>query len=380
MFSYRATLLYTWLWITRIRTTLARCPTAECSSRIASGHHAPCPNDSVVVNNNNLGDTSDLIPWVQCGREPPCVFWMYLTGAKCSSWTEDKDWPTYDPVTPRNSSWYNVVHFLQNYAVNKSIILAGDSLMNIFFAALLCEASRYGLTVHSTYEEWHKSGRRDWNVGLLPPAVEAFAKDAERINCKFWTVAPNSKWGFIGETNTTFFFQSHEPWESLQACIPLADLVFVNYGLHVHDLSTFDNEMKSLFDVLSLYNNHPGKVAVFRELAAQHFEGVGSFSQSAGGSSNMVCARMPDSVVYDNFIWHQNVILAAHAARVGNVPILPNYNISIDRWMMHDGPLCGFYGNRDCYDCTHECITPRYAASLIDSWYHIVREKLMARL
>lgn len=101
--------------------------------------HAPCPADAV----------HDGVPLVQCDRSPPCVRWSYMTIEKCAELKRDESWPTHDDRIQRLGHWVSMRHLATKYLLNKRVFIVGDSISNLWYRGLACEAARHGLTVTS---------------------------------------------------------------------------------------------------------------------------------------------------------------------------------------------------------------------------------------
>jgi hypothetical protein len=119
-----------------------------------------------------------------------------------------------------------------------------------------------------------------------------------------------------------------------------------------------------------VFNQRKHKLAIFRETSAQLFPESGAYTPGANKNSDALCAPMSPDVAHDNFVARQNQFVHSSADELGNVPVMPFYNITLDRYNSLEQRFCEFDARRfnpeaACLDCTHFCATPTFWA------YHV---------
>ena len=290
-----------------------------------------CPSDAI----SKLGEEE-----VQCNRTPPCIRWSWLTPAKCASMPLDSDWPTHDPVLPRQPDWKDVRSLLNHFLHGKRLLLVGDSISNNLYHGLKCEAARAGLRLV------------EQNDALVTSVVPT------RIGIAGFRVV---------DTNTTVSIAMDQHAKNTDALLNFTDVAIVNFGLHFLDDAAFQAKAHSVFHLMSAFNvRHRGsarrrRLALYRETSAQSFAGTGAFSNV----SDATCAPMSGDVRETNRVARFNAEARRHAeAHRPTVPIVPFYDVMAQRSnLMEERFRCPFVLRKDpkmvCNpDCTHPCISP----------------------
>jgi hypothetical protein len=235
----------------------------------------------------------------------------------------DHEWPTYDPYVRRNRSWVSAHDLFHNHLRDKTLTLVGDSINNLWFHAILCEAARHGLTIR-------------------PPAHIVATN----------TTILQMGWGKPSRADT-------------EAYLAASDVLVVNYGLHYHNEAEYAVDMHGVLADLGEFNKRPGKQALFRETSAQAFAKTGAYA----GVTTMGCAPTPLAATHDNLVYRQNEFIRRAAPTYG-VPVLPFYEETLPRWNMREEKFCEAEARRErpeaeCTDCTHLCYTPTFWAERV---------------
>lgn len=325
---------------------------------VAAWAHAPCPPDAV----------RDGLPLVQCDRSPPCVRWSYMTVEKCAELKRDESWPTYDEHIRRNGHWASMRHLVHKHLQNKRLFIVGDSISNLWYRGLTCEAARHGLTVAG----WSA------DLALLRHQVQAYAQDT-------WLgePLPGQECVAFVETNTTLCLRGWHKFKAsdTDANLALADVLLVNYALHYSNMGEYQTDMSALMAKMRDFNQRKRKLAVFRETSAQLFPNGGAYSPGAHKNADALCAPMNPSVMYDNFVWKQNEYVRSAARAAGDVPVLAFYNVTLDRWNSLEQRFCEFEARKSnpegaCLDCTHLCTTPTFWAYHVQALYELLEKHM----
>lgn len=132
-------------------------------------------------------------------------------------------------------------------------------------------------------------------------------------------------------------------------------------------------DMRRMFELLSAWSADGGaagggggrKVAVVREVTAQHFPGSGSYETWEQGHpaspDECRCEALPEALRQANPVALQNRLLRSLAAENPTVGLMEAYELTAGRWGMHVEGSCDVRsGQWKCYcDCTHFCYTPQ---------------------
>lgn len=230
---------------------------------------------------------------------------------------------------------------LHEHVLGKTLMVVGDSITNLVYHGLVCEAARHGLTVTDDH-----------------PRLQAFVRQFSAVPKDQWVGegAPH-QYTYVVETDSII---AHKGWAKSShtdtaAFLSLADIVVVNYGLHYNQMEEYLDAMDQLFKQFKDFNAMPGKNALFREISAQAFENTGAYTPGAdkvGGG----CAPTPEAA-FDNFVVQQNALVATLAHK-HQVPMLGFYNTTLPRWNSREERFCEFEGRRNnpeavCLDCKH---------------------------
>ena len=306
--------------------------------------YAPCPADAV----------RDGVPLVQCERSPPCVRWSYMTVEKCAELKRDESWPTYDEHVQRHGHWVSMRHVAHKHLQNKRLFIVGDSISNLWYRGLTCEAARHGLTVAG----WSQ------DVMRLRQQVAAYPQDT-------WLgePLPGQECVAFVETNTTLCLRGWHKFKAsdMDANLALADVLLVNYALHYSNMEEYQADMRHMLEKMRDFNRLKHKLAAFRETSAQLFPETGAYTPGANKNADALCSPMKPEVMYTNFVWRQNEYVRSVADELGDVPVVPFYNVTLPRWNSLEQRYCEFEARRDnpdgaCLDCTHLCTTPTFWA------------------
>ena len=313
---------------------LAACLVAHAS---ASLHYAACPDDAVDENGH---------PQVQCGREPPCVRFSYLTKERCrGQLRSDSGWPTADAHVPREAGWATAADLLATHVRNKTLLVVGDSVTHGWYAGLLCEISRSGLTIVDD---------------VLHPRLRALTHAVS--GTVGWERVPVEE-VYVEETGSVLAYKGYgmpSPADT-QAILNVSDVLLINYGVHYHDLRTYEADMALHFEALGDFNRQPCKAAIFREVSMQAFTSTGEYTPGAEKATER-CSATPPEVAATTLIAQQNEVVSRLGA-LHKVPVLPFFNLSLARWDSYEEKYCEIVQRRagnpsPCTDCSHFCMSP----------------------
>jgi len=293
---------------------------------------------------------------VQCGRDPPCVRHTYLTAERCrGTLRADGGWPTHDAHVQREQGWASAGDLLHAHARNRTVLVVGDSVAHGWYAGLLCEVTRSGLTVSDDVHH---------------PALRALQA----------AVAMQSGWdhhpvnlAHVAETGSVLAYKGYAKPSARDsdALLAVADVLLINYGSHYDSIGDYEEDMGELFEALGDFQRQPCKAVVFRETAAQGVETEGPASRRCGPG---LAEPRPD-----NLRWAQNE-LVQRLGRQHRVPILGYYNDSLARWAGYEEKYCeiaqaravaaagGEASNVACTDCTNFCMSPTWTAKNVHDW------------
>lgn len=300
------------------------------------------------------GAVVDRRPHVQCDRAPPCIRWSWLTEQRCAERPRDEDWLPYsDPDLVRTTHWVPIRHLFHTKLRSKRVWVVGDSINNLVYSGLLCEAARHKM--HYAIDQ----------------QMTTLFKSPEYASTWF-PDAPYSA-HYFPDTNTTLIQKGwhHYNRTDFTSILSLSDVVLVNYALHYHDMLEYEEKMKEMFQQL---NEWPGQ-AFFRETGPQFFENTGAYTRPNTGDSGYTCAPMTDNVVWNNQIHHQNEIVRRISPT--RVAIIPFYNLTLNRWRQMEGRYCQAEARASgesestCLDCTHFCFSPVLWSAFVDRWFHL---------
>lgn len=311
---------------------------------LTEARHAACPADAI----SDLGE-----PVVACDRDPPCINWRWTTIATCSRLRLDSAWPTRDEVLSRDPLWHSARALFTDFLRDRSLLLVGDSLTNLVFYGLRCEAARLGLTVTDDNRA-HSPG-----VSLQTFAVAETNSSVSQARLQHLGREPD-----VGK---------------LPALLASADVVVVNNGLHVPDELEYQALLSTVLGDMAAYNRRfplGERVALFRESSAQLFHGTGSWAgvNASFGAGGSPCAPLSPSVLATNRVSSFNAILHREAAALG-LHVLPFFELSVNRSNQMEGFFrCPFLLRHKpeavCNpDCTHMCLTPTLFARHVHDLY-----------
>ena len=333
------------------------------------------------------------LPLVQCWRRPACVRHNYLTRARCEARPLDSDWaPAEDApdsaaaqLAVQAGEAASLAALAERFFGNRTVLLTGDSVTESVWDFLLCQAAREGLHPVRALAGGNQANARRVDAALTA-RLETFMA---RRNAATW---PGERAGggpsdvvLLPRTGTILARKGASAYNhtDMASQLALADVLIVNYGLHYAFITDaqkaeYAADMGVLMAQVQAAAKQPGRAILFRETAAQHFAGTGSYdSWQQAHPSNITaceCAPMPPEVARTNLVVGYNVaVTAAHrAAAARDVRLLPFYALTQDRHFGHEASYCSFVQRHvphGCCDCTHMCYTPQLARALVAQIY-----------
>jgi hypothetical protein len=241
---------------------------------------------------------------------------------------------------------------LREHASDRTLFLLGDSVSNLWFHALVCEATRVGLSVRKNESPSFKAAYARHRPDALGWTPDHFHVEETR------STVVKMGWGRPSEADTAAAFAT-------------GDTVVVNYGLHYDNETEYVADMSVFLSLLGDFGRLPGKVALFSETSAQSFAVTGAYVKGASS-----CAPTPPEVARDNLVYRQNLAVRRLAALHG-VPVVPFYDATLPRWNLREEKYCEVAARRhapeaECTDCTHLCYTPTFWAAQVDALHGAV--------
>ncbi len=171
----------------------------------------------------------------------------------------------------------SVIDLIRVLPRGSTIGVLGDSFMQSVLDAMACELRRLGRPDSAGFIKWDRvlatAGQHD--------------EDSKHQRYNWARSAPNAAIGAPGWFVLTQMYYNEREVEKLLAA---SDLVIINYGLHycqparpgadeacMGQFHRYEAEMVRLFDRLQRFATAEGKVkvAIFQEVSAQHFPGIG---------------------------------------------------------------------------------------------------------
>ena len=340
-------------------------------------------------------ENGTILPLVQCWRRPACVRHTYLTRKRCQARPLDSDWaPAEDApdsaaaqLAAQAGEAGSFAALAERFFTNRTVLLTGDSVTEGVWDFLLCQAAREGLRpVRAVAGGHHQSSAVRRVDAALAARLETFLA---RRNATTW---PGLRAGdeprdvvLLPHSGTVIARKGASAYNytDMASQLTVADVVVVNYGLHYAFVSDaqkteYAADMGALMAQVQAAAQQPGRAVLFRETAAQHFAGTGSYeSWKQAHPSNITscaCAPMPPEVARTNLVTGYNVAVAAalRAAAARDVRLLPFYALTQDRDFGHEASYCSFVQRNEphgCCDCTHMCFTPQLARAIVAQMY-----------
>ena len=327
-------------------------------------------------------------PLVQCWRTPACVRHSYLTAARCEVRPLDADWAPANDAPDTAAARFaaqagaatSLAALAERFFANRTVMFTGDSVTEGLWDFLLCQAAREGLRPLKVPE--HGSPLTD--DAALAARLETFLA---RRDAAPWAVTTHvgerprhvallPRSGTILVRKPTYHYNDTD----LAAQLALADVLVLNYGLHSAfgsqgEQAAYAADMAAALAQAQHAAALPGRAVVFRETAAQHFQGTGGFtswSQAHPSNVSVACECTPMTVETErsNAVAGRNdAVAAAHASVAAtDVRLQPFYALTADRHFGHEAAFCAFVQRgaaTGCCDCTHMCYTPALARALV---------------
>ena len=373
------------------RCSALACLLALALLRAPAAAAAPplCEDDRWTEASVDALENGTARPLVQCWRTPACVRHSYLTPARCAARPLDADWAPADDAPGTAAARFaaaaggatSLAALADRFFANRTVMFTGDSVTEGLWDFLLCQAAREGLAPVKVPE--HGSPPVDVDAGLAA-RLETFLarRDAApwavntHVGERPRHVALLPRSGTILVRKPTYHYEATD----LAAQLSLADVLIVNYGLHsafgsAEEQAAYGADMAAAFAQAQQAAAQPGRAVVFRETAAQHFQGTGGFVSWAQAHPSNVsvaceCTAMTAETERSNAVAGRNgAVAAAHAsAAAPDVRVQPFYALTADRHFGHEAAFCAFVQRgaaTGCCDCTHMCYAPALARALV---------------
>ena len=253
----------------------------------------------------------------------------------------------------------------------RSIVFLGDSVGGQYWQAFEDMLRREGVTCWSARESDANGGflfddvASKW-LQLLPPDMQTMMGN-DRGACR------QRRCGSPDE-NLLITRVEMQPFEYLRArkdylvtfvkyLHPVVDAISFNHGLHVMP-SEMAAMLKMTLPLLDGFGSRPGKLAIFREVTAQHFvtssAGLSTGSCEDRSSDGIGCASAPGAHPGRNVYLHRMV-----SSTYRNIHVEQLWEVTRDRGDMHV-----VANTAGATDCTHFCFCPLFWEGVFTSLYN----------
>ena len=270
----------------------------------------------------------------------------------------DEDWPTVDVHLQRNDRTKTITNVTALLG-SRRVAIVGASLVRQTIGAVQCQLEAAGL-------------RRDHELQWRHWGWATFTQDNQ------------------GCDNVTSM-EAATRVEKLRAsgCVPRgskfarllswADVVVIAYNPqhYAGSLAWWRFDLEIMLPMLASFARQPGKLAVIREPAAQHFAG-GAFEPKYAlyaSETRGCCVPLSPAEAHSNFNYDATLAVHELVAQMGGgrVRVLPWYNLTLSRWQAHVGTRASCFERKHVEkfgraiwtrsttcgcDCTHFCYTP----------------------
>jgi hypothetical protein len=318
-----------------------------------------------------------------CARQPACVVHTHLSRARCTSRARVDDWPALPHTSPLDAA--SVRALLGGHVQNQTLVLVGDSITEGIWDWLICESHREGLRSIRLDDTERGTGR-----GLIDVHVQSLReprfRDAVR---RFWDGWFGEAWGPDGpplamdvrafafpETRSHLVLRKIARFQRQDAAalLRLGDVFVFNFGLHydVESSEAVQHFEASMREMAQLFAQSE-KTVLYRETAAQHFRGTGSFTswaQAHLGESACGCEPTPAAAEATNKLRRMNdVVRRELESQAPRVRVLSFYDFTALLHYAHEEDYCAhetpLKRQQGCCDCSHFCYTPQLAGHVI---------------
>ncbi len=330
----------------------------SCASPEADGRAAPCiyepffhfPRGFESMGAEELArHYKVVVPFVQCRLRP-----------------RDEDWPTHEAYLQRTPDVRDIRDVLKLLGHGR-VTFVGASLARATLGAIACAMESRGI-------------RRGREAQFGPWGWATFSED--NGGCRNFTAIRRSvplQQRVQALRDAGCLRRGRKFAEMLNR----TDVVIVGYNPQHYE--TLDDwwrlDLATMLPLLQEFATRPGKLAVLREPAAQHFAGgeyrahALSFVSSTKGCCNPISTDSPS-----NYNWRATLMMRRLARKLApDVRILPWYNVTAVRWGAHVGTRASCFSrqraagggeewarDKGCgCDCTHFCYTPLFYDSTI---------------
>eukprot|EP00966_Prymnesium_polylepis_P015017 346915-Prymnesium_polylepis.1 len=363
-------------------------PRAACDATfarlVAQPHHWPGPPEfDEPARRALLGEK------LQCARpptmSPTCVRHDFLHEEWCRSRRRGEQWPELgrDPAFGR---WpeHSMADVVRDLLRNKTIFFAGDSIEVELFDFGRCALWREGLAMQSQYRE----------------AFFDFAAVHALGHMKEFLVVPEYR-AALQLTDIGHLLPSRRDPGSISSVFAFADIVLASFGLHFSGVpwAQFEAKMVETWTQLNEFGARPGKLALYREVPLQHFQGTGHYDAGAysrrygkDAAARASCECEAQEQQYNrgvrNATWWpcdrnkrcptprgMNDLFRNLTRRFPHVRLVPFEALTRPRHKTHVGADKG----ANC-DCTHSCWTPEFADAFATGLYGVIEEGLRERV
>lgn len=321
-------------------------------------------------------ERGDRNPEVQCWRDPPCIRWSYATIERCRARKLDTEWPTWDPYLKDSDDLHSFQDLVETYFRGKTVFWTGDSVMNLVANAATCEAAKFYDEIEQPSPFTPRTGDSPLDVRLKEHfhKANAYGMEDAQSGGQLWIGGPPHSPVLLKKPETMFVSKGWHKWKEtdMTAQMALADIIVVNYALHYFGQEQeFLDHMDKMFAQLSEWGKQPGKIAIFRDTAAEHYAPFGASdyleSETAHpkAAHGCQCSNFTGPDLAVNKAKRLNDLLLPIRERYPGVAFVPMYDITYQRFNMHEAQYCAFEGNKMnpggfCCDCTHYCYTPLF--------------------
>ena len=356
--------------------------------RPSQGHPPPlCHNGAWLEVAPGAVERGEVMPSVMCRRQPACVIHTHLTRGRCASRPLEEDWPVLPMPSPRGNA--SLKALLMEHWRDRTVIFVGDSITEGIWDWLVCDSHREGLR-SVRLDDTERGGGR----GRIDAQVRSLRDPEFRARAAaFWAAWFAETWGPEGpplpmHTRVVAFpatgtllvrLHAHRFVEAdVASVLRLGHVTIFNYGLHYdyesdHTRSIYAADVRRLAQLLRPASEAPGRVMMYRETSAQHFQGTGAFThweQAHRGEAACSCEPLGAAAAADNKLLRMNEVarreLAAEAPRVR---VLPFYDFTAGLHYAHEEDYCAHESDlkrtQGCCDCSHFCYTPQLSGYVL---------------
>eukprot|EP00898_Chlorokybus_atmophyticus_P005647 jgi/Chlat1/6083/Chrsp4S06349 len=303
---------------------------------------------------------------LSCNRTPPCLYlptkgpWHDDLPSRiaCKKYNRDEDWPVYDPTlkhTPATRTTLDLLYLMRN----KTLLVAGDSVMQHTWYAIMCALERYSLA-----EEDPKRYTHIWNIMRdIGPTQRVEGRPGLYNRTDRWDIDGTRVWRAAEPYNVTLLMPRVNAFDAvyLTPFVELSDVTLTGFGLYYSpDLCASEAALQSP-PILRQVEQGKGSDGEVREVSAQHFPVTGHYeaalNSADGGMHRGECEPLTADTYTGNanarinMRWHEAV--CSHP----NIYIVPFYNLTATRHNLHMGGPGPVEANKP-RDCTHLCYTP----------------------